>query len=98
MMICVPSGRLFSRSRVVSVKAFEAEQRIVTIHAGPVVGDPNETAAASPDFDGDFFGVGIERILDEFLDDAGRSLDHFAGGNLVGDLFGEKPDAVHTLG
>ena len=40
-------------------------------------------------------GLGVEGILHQFLDDAGGALDHFAGGDLVGDLLGEKADAVH---
>ena len=128
MMICVPSGESFSRSRVVSVKrltlamlgngfaakthrgdgrqifgalnfaggvAFEAEQRVVAAHAEAVVGHANETASARADFDGDFFRVGVERIFDQLLHDAGGPFDHFAGGDLVGDLFGKELDAVH---
>ena len=62
---------------------------------GAVVGHADETASAGLDFDGDFFGAGIERIFDEFLHDAGGAFDHFAGGDLVGDLFGKQADAVH---
>jgi hypothetical protein len=33
--------------------------------------------------------VSVEGILDEFLDDGRRPLNHFAGGDLVGDMLGE---------
>ena len=39
---------------------------------------------------------GVERVFDQFLHDAGGALDHFAGGDLVGDLFGQQADAVHA--
>ena len=77
--------------------AFEAEQRVVAAHAEAVVSDADEAASAGADFDGDFFGVRIEGVFDEFLDDARGAFDHFAGGDLVGDLFGEKMDSVHVF-
>ena len=40
-------------------------------------------------------GLGIQGVLDEFLDHAGGPLHHFAGGDLVGHLFGQQLDAVH---
>ena len=127
--ICVPSGEVLSRSRVVSVKrltlamlgtrlaakthrgdgrqifgalnfarrmAFEREQRVVAAHAPAVVGHADQAASARADFHDDFLRLGVERIFDEFLDDAGRPFHHFAGGDLVGDLFGKEPDAVHA--
>jgi hypothetical protein len=39
--------------------------------------------------------VGVEGVFDQFLHDAGGAFDHFAGGDLVGDLFGKQLDAVH---
>ena len=78
--------------------AFQRKQRVVAAHAGAVVGHADEAAAAGPDFHGDFPGLGVEGVFDEFLDDAGRPLHHFAGGDLVGDLLGEEFDAVHATG
>ena len=76
--------------------AFEAEQRVVAAHAKAVVGHADEAAPARADFDGDFPGIGVEGIFDQLLHDAGGALDHFAGGDLVGDLFGKEADAVHV--
>ena len=76
--------------------AFEAEQRVVTAHAGAVVGHANEAAAAGLDFDGDARGPGVERVFNQLLHDTGRALNHFAGGDLIGDLLGEQADAVHA--
>ena len=56
----------------------------------------SQSNSTRADFDGDFFGIGVEGILDKFLHDAGGAFDHFAGGDLVGDLLGEKFDPVHV--
>ena len=60
-----------------------------------VVGHANEAASAGLDFHGDARGLGIERVFDQFLHDAGGAFHHFAGGDLVGDVFGKQADAVH---
>ena len=75
--------------------AFEAEQGVVAAHAEAVVGDADEATPAGTDFNGDFFGVRIEGVFDELLDDARGALHDFASGDLVGDLFGKELDAVH---
>ena len=41
---------------------------------------------------------GIQRVLDQFLHHAGRPLNHFAGGDLIGHLLGQQADAVHDTG
>ena len=68
----------------------------IAAHAEAVVGHANQTAPARTDFDGDFFCVSIEGIFDKLFHDAGGAFHHFAGGDLVGDLFGKKLDAVHV--
>ncbi len=42
-------------------------------------------------------GSGVERVLEQFLDDGGGALDDFAGGDLVGDQVGENADTAHEL-
>ena len=49
-------------------------------------------AAAALGHDVDACRAGIERILDQFLDDARRPLDHFAGGDAVDDAGFELAD------
>jgi hypothetical protein len=78
--------------------AFEAEEGIIAAHAGAIVGDADEAAAGGEDFDGDAGGLGVEGVFDQFLDDGSGAFDDFAGGDLVGDLFGEESDAVHRWG
>ena len=59
------------------------EQRIVAVHAAAVVRTaislrpPAVTATSICD------GPGIERVLEQFLNDRGRTLDHFAGRDFV---------------
>ena len=76
--------------------AFEAEQRVVAAHAGAVVGHADEAAPTGLDFDGNARGPGVERVFNQLLHDTGRALNHFAGGDLIGDLLGEQADAVHA--
>jgi hypothetical protein len=76
--------------------AFEGEQSVVADHAAAVVGDANEAAAASLDFDADACGAGIEGVLQELLDDGGGAVDDLAGGDLVGNLVGENADTAHA--
>ncbi len=75
--------------------AFEAEQGVIAAHAEAVVRDADQASAASLDFHGDARGAGVEGILDEFLNHAGGAFDHFASGDLVGDLFRQEANAVH---
>ncbi len=51
-----------------------------------VVDDGDQSDASVFQLDADVGGPGVERVLDQFLHDGGRTLDHFAGGDLVGDL------------
>src|SRR5450432_2223980 len=90
-------GQVFSFLNFAGRMTFEREQRVVAAHAETVVGDAHEAASAAADLDDDFPGVGIEGIFDELFHDAGGSFDHFAGGDLVGDLLGKKFDAVHAV-
>ena len=75
---------------------FEAEQGVIAAHAEAVIGHAHEAPAAGLHFDGEAARAGVEGVLNEFLDHAGRALDHFAGGDLVGDVLGEQANAVHV--
>jgi hypothetical protein len=50
------------------------------------------------DFDFDAPRPGVERVLHQFLDGIGRTLDDFTGGDLVGDFGAEFADARHGSG
>ena len=75
--------------------AFEAEQRVVAAHAKSIVRHADKAAPAREDFHREMRGLGVEGVLDELLHDAGRALDHLAGGDLIGDLLRQQADAVH---
>jgi hypothetical protein len=53
-----------------------------------VIGDADEIHAAAGRGNGDAARAGIDGVLDQFLDDAGGALDHFASGNAVDQVFG----------
>ena len=75
--------------------AFKGEQGVVAAHAVAVIDDADELAAAGFDFDADAGGAGVEGVFEQLLNDGCGALDHFAGGDLVGDLVGEDADAAH---
>ena len=41
--------------------------------------------------------AGVERVLDELLDDRRGTLDHLAGGNLVREMWRQEVDASHGI-
>ena len=72
--------------------ALDGEFEIGARHAGAVVGDADQPAAAAVGDDVDAAGAGIERVLDQLLDHARRPLDHLAGGDAVDDCFRQLAD------
>ena len=89
-------GEVFGPVNLAGGMAFETEQGIVLAHADAVVSHADEAASAGLDLDRDPARLRVQGVFDQFLDHAGGPLDHFAGSDLVGDLFGEEPDAVHA--
>jgi hypothetical protein len=65
----------------------DREHEILAAHALAVVANADEPATARFGDDFDAAGAGVERVLDELLDDARGTLDHFAGGDAVDDGF-----------
>ena len=78
--------------------ALEGQQRVVAHHAHAVVGEANQAPAAGLDIQAKFGGPGVERVFEQLLDDAGGALDHFSGGDFIGDVVGENADAAHAEG
>ena len=78
--------------------SLQAEQRVIPAHAKPIVRHADQTPAPRLNLHGDACGLGIQGILDQLLDHAGRTLHHFAGGNLVGNQLGQETNAVHGAG
>ena len=73
--------------------ALQRELRVFPIHARAVVAHANQRLAAVLQLDPDGVRAGIERVLDELLHDRTRTLDDFAGRDLIGDIPREQLDA-----
>ena len=73
----------------------DRERKIVLVDAAAVVAHADQARAAGFDVDLDASRAGIEAVLDQLLDDRGRPLDDFAGGDLVDELSGKLMDARH---
>ncbi|MBV6487869.1 MAG: hypothetical protein GHHEDOFH_01823 [Pseudorhodoplanes sp.] len=77
--------------------ALNRKREIGARHAGAVVGDADQPAAAAVGHDLDAARAGIERILHQLLDDARRPLHHLAGGDAVDEAFGQLADGHESL-
>ena len=75
--------------------ALKGQQGVVAVHAVAVVGDADQLAAAGFDFDANAHGAGVEGVLKQLFDHGRGPIDHFAGGDLVGDLIGKNADLAH---
>jgi hypothetical protein len=53
-----------------------------------IVAHTNRSHAATLEFNVDTACSGIQRILDQLLDDGRRPFNHFAGGDLTDEFFG----------
>ena len=74
---------------------FEGEPRVLRLHPFPVVLDAHLLLAAELDVDRQPARAGVDRVLDQLLDDGGWTLNHFTRGNLVGEV-GWKPVDLHV--
>jgi hypothetical protein len=73
----------------------ERENRIVAHHAFAVVRHSQQTTAARFDLDCDLRGAGVDGILDQLFGDGSGTLNHFAGGYLIGDMICEDANFSH---
>ena len=62
--------------------------------AAAVVLHADEATTALPHLDANVGGAGVEAVLDQLLDGRRGTLDHLAGGDLVGD-FGREDSNRH---
>ena len=65
--------------------AGEGQRQVVGDDAAAVIDDADQLGAALLDLDVDAAAAGIDGVFEQFLDDAGRPFDDFAGGDLVDD-------------
>ena len=72
--------------------ALDREREIGLGHAGAIVANADQAAAAAVSEHIDPARPGIERVFDKLLDHARRALDDLARRNAVDDRFGELAD------
>jgi hypothetical protein len=65
--------------------AGECQRQVVRLDAPAIIDDADQVGAAVLDLDVDPPRAGIDAILEQLLDDAGRPFDHLAGGDLADD-------------
>ena len=75
----------------------DGESRILRRHPLAIVFDMNQLLAAEFHGDRDTTGTGINRILDQLLDDRGGTLDDLAGGNLIREIRRQLVNLAHAL-
>src|SRR6478736_4679739 len=74
--------------------AVEGEEGILPPHPVAVVAHLDEGLSPLLQFDTHVSGPGVDRVLHQFLHHRRRTFDHFACGDLVGDVAGEDLDAT----
>src|SRR5664280_448570 len=75
----------------------ESQHGIVAHHPAAVVGHLDQFLATCFDGDPDAARTGIQRVFQQLLDHRSGALHDFAGGDLVGYVFGENVDAAHDF-
>ncbi|MCW0466650.1 hypothetical protein NB705_003723 [Xanthomonas sacchari] len=75
----------------------DGQRQFLGRDAATVVADADQAHAAFFQIDVDAVRTGVQRVLHQFLDDRGRTLDHFAGGDLVDQDLGQLTDAHAVL-
>ena len=88
-------GEVRARADFAGGVAFEAEQRVVAVHAVPVVRHPHERDPAALDDDLHGRRLGVEAVFHQFLDHRGGPFHHLARRHLAGDDLGQQGDSAH---
>ena len=79
-------GSLGAGGLGVVYEALDRQSGVIRIHSLAVIVHADQLFAAQLDDDIQTTGAGVDGVLDQLLDDRGRALDHFAGGDLVGEV------------
>ena len=91
----VNGGEIVGSLNLARRVALEREPRILRAHPLAIVFDADEPLAAQLDVDLDPPRAGVDGVFDELFDDRCRTLDHLAGGDLIGEVGWEEVDAAH---
>ena len=81
-------SQIFFRTELGSGVTLEGGTGILGRHTAAIVGDPQESHAAVPDFNGDLGGTGVHGVFQQFLHHRGRPLHHLTGGNQISNMGG----------
>ena len=68
------------------------QSQVARIHSMTVVGNGYLCFSTACNANGDRLGAGVERILDQFLDDGRWTFDDFSGSNSIDRSFGQPAD------
>ena len=75
--------------------ALKREQCVIAVHPMAIIGDADETSSARFHVDADTGGTSVERILEQLLNYRRGTVNHLAGGDLIGHLVWKNSDAPH---
>ena len=87
--------KVIARAELGGGMPFKGKQRVITHHAGAVIGQADELSAASLDVDADSGRARVESIFEQLLDHRGGTVDNFSGRDLVRHLIGKDVNATH---
>ena len=73
----------------------EGEHGVVMQHAAAVVGDADEAPSSACDLDAQMSRTGVDGVLEQLLDDRGRTLHDLSGRDFIRNIVGEDADAAH---
>ena len=82
--------QVFGTAYLARAVAFKGQTRVGLAHPHPIVDDLDERAPGILEDDLDMCCLSVNGVLHQFLDDTGRALDDFSGGNLVGHRVGQE--------
>ena len=82
----VDGRQILARADFARGVSFQTEQRVVPVHADPVVGHADQGNSTPPGEDLDAGGTGVDGVFHQLFDHCGGAFDHLARGDLAGHL------------
>ena len=73
------------------------QRQIVGVHPPAVINNPNQCASTLFNLDGNFFCPRIDAVLQQFLNDTGRPLDHLSGSDHVDHVVVQNRYLCHEI-
>jgi hypothetical protein len=92
-----PRVEIRSRSSSPAILLVEWRRGVLAVHARAVILNLDHALAAVDELDADLRGPGVERVLDELLDDRNGAFDDLAGGDLLGHAVRQEMDLPHPM-